>query len=680
MSVLVFVDVFDIFKLVLKVEGQDTIGDVKQLVEQATGIPHQEICIQYGKKGNMKLLNDDLEIYHYTYHDAELETIYVNYSMTSPTIQALRISNEILALQGDLKGNMVQGTQKGNVTITPTLVFLSCQGEPPAVAYFKDLTQPDGYPKTSASVVTPKASASTVAQPPTKSSYQTVIDEIAETEAEFSRVKEEHKARMKNLIEQSRSVNVEIGIRFMSGREINVQTCLKKSIKKFKAEDLSQHIDEEVVLMYGAERLQNNRRLFAYKISEGSVLDVAVLNPMVERIFQLKVVFMTFNTDVDKVTSHTCADAPFKAFVSPTTTVNQLIGGVLDGMRQFDRYQEDDWRFFYYLNGHFLTNDEEQNILVKDIAVKDDTIKVNIHNKNDRIYRIVAGLPLDDSSDEEEFEEVGGDDFTYLADYNFDVGDGAGYVEPINRDATVKVSIYPNAKDKRMVINLLVLPTQTVKHIMHEISDITDIKSGTFDLHNAINDKKLSETSLVSECPSKMFINLKMMGGGTHRDLKKVALKSKTLKDKIVSIRSSSTSTVGAFPPVLQLEEKFKEFYEMADANATLALETFGKRLDENLLNEIVAILGGGSSTDIKMKEIGERVFAEKLQEVKSICSGLTSTIENASVVFQWAFNRAIEQNNGNYDIGKLKLLFGSILTKKVAVREAKSSGDINMS
>ena len=111
-----------------------------------------------------------------------------------------------------------------------------------------------------------------------------------------------------------------------------------------------------------------------------------------------------------------------------------------------------------------------------------------------------------------------------------------------------------------------------------------------------------------------------------------------------------------------------------------MQMETFGKRLDGNQLNEIVAILGGGSSADIKMKEIGERVFAEKLPEVKSICTGLASTIENASVVFQWAFNRAIEQNNGNYDIRKLKLLFGSIHTKKVAVREAKSSGDINMS
>lgn len=34
--------------------------------------------------------------------------------------------------------------------------------------------------------------------------------------------------------------------------------------QKFKDEDLSQHITEEVLLMFGTERLQNHRHLFAY--------------------------------------------------------------------------------------------------------------------------------------------------------------------------------------------------------------------------------------------------------------------------------------------------------------------------------------------------------------------------------------------------------------------------------
>ena len=97
-----------------------------------------------------------------------------------------------------------------------------------------------------------------------------------------------------------------------------------------------------------------------------------------------------------------------------------------------------------------------------------------------------------------------GDDFTYPDDFNFDVGDGAGNVEPINPDETVKVTIYPNAKEKNMSITLFVLPTSTVKQVMGEINDITNIEGGTFGLFNLINGEKLSEASLVSECPSEM--------------------------------------------------------------------------------------------------------------------------------------------------------------------------------
>ena len=73
-----------------------------------------------------------------------------------------------------------------------------------------------------------------------------------------------------------------------------------------------------------------------------------------------------------------------------------------------------------------------------------------------------------------------GDDFAYLANYDFYVGDGAGYVEPSTHEQKVKVTIYPNAKDKRMLINLLVMPTNTVKQVKDEICDITNIESGTY--------------------------------------------------------------------------------------------------------------------------------------------------------------------------------------------------------
>ena len=76
-------------------------------------------------------------------------------------------------------------------------------------------------------------------------------------------------------------------------------------------------------------------------------------------------------------------------------------------------------------------------------------------------------------------------------------------------------------------------------------------------------------------------------------------MKTKTLKKNIATTSASSMPASCALPKVLEMEEQYK-FYTMADSNATSALETFGKRLNE--LSEIVAILGG-TSADIKMKE-----------------------------------------------------------------------------
>eukprot|EP00435_Cladocopium_sp_Y103_P069390 s19_g33.t1 len=173
------------------------------------------------------------------------------------------------------------------------------------------------------------------------------------------------------------------------------------------------------------------------------------------------------------------------------------------------------------------------------------------------------------------------------------------------------------------------------------------------------------------------IFHLRLRAGGVQRDPKKVALKSKNLKERITTIRASTASS-RTVQTVVELEKMYEEFYGMADANASIAFETFGNRLNETQLSEIVAVLGSGSAPETKLKEIGERICSGKLQEVKTIREGMTSAIENSTVVAQWAFNRAIEQNNGNYDMGKIKKLFCDVLTKKVAVREAKATGDVN--
>ena len=198
--------------------------------------------------------------------------------MTSPTIQALRISNEILALQDDLKGEKVQKAQKGELALTPTLVFLSCQGEPPAVAYSKDLTQPDGYPKASASVVAPRASASTVVP---KGSYAELKQEIERLEFENEKYNtsiKENKRLLKNLRQQLKLSEVQVNLRFASGNCYQVQTSVGKTIKQFRMEDLTKHATVDVKLVYETQVMLNRRRLFSYGIVDGSTIDIVVQN------------------------------------------------------------------------------------------------------------------------------------------------------------------------------------------------------------------------------------------------------------------------------------------------------------------------------------------------------------------------------------------------------------------
>ena len=539
-------DVFGIFNFKLRMDPKDCILDVKQLVEQGTGISHTSFKLQHGQPGNFDTPDVGQMVGDFSCAGD------VRLFASSPTIDALKVANHIKEQQATAKTQ--GGIDIDGLAITPDFVCLTCQKEVEEKPSIND----DALVGKDFSVLDVPASSSDNPR------YQSILGEFERAEAEFLRMKNEHKARVKALVDESRSVSVGLRVRFISGREIDVQTSLKKTVKKFKEEDLSEHINKDVVLVFGTERLQTNRRLFAYGIREGSVLEVAVFNPTVEHDFHLKVAFVEFIVNEDGVRTPTPANSPYSVNVTPTTTVFQLIGTVLAGLRQFNLYQEHDRRFLYFLNGHLLNavvSGEDQNGLVKDFAVGNDLIAVNVYDKNDRVYRIAVGEPVNDensSSDEEDFEEVWGegDDFTFLADYNFDVGDGTGYIEPINRDEAVEVVIYPNTKDKNMRIKLFFLPTATVKQVMDEINDITNIETGTFGLFNPINGEKLSEASLVSECPSEMLIKLKMMGGGSHRDLQKVALKSKNLKDKIVSIRASSTSTAGVFPQVLQLEEK----------------------------------------------------------------------------------------------------------------------------
>eukprot|EP00438_Fugacium_kawagutii_P000278 Skav206175 [mRNA] locus=scaffold3494:159528:160100:+ [translate_table: standard] len=187
------------------------------------------------------------------------------------------------------------------------------------------------------------------------------------------------------------------------------------------------------------------------------------------------------------------------------------------------------------------------------------------------------------------------------------------------------------------------------------------------------DDLTLQETGETSA-----YINIRLLGGGI-RDVKKATLKTKALQEKIVVARASTANASTTVPAVVDLEDTYKTFHEMSDANATRAFSEFSKKISEADLKEIVGIIEAKISPETKMREIAEKIFDDKLKLVKSIAEGLNSACENATTLTQWAFNRAIEQNEGKFDFGKLKEIFNTEHTKRVVLREARSSGDTYM-
>ena len=364
--------------------------------------------------------------------------------------------------------------------------------------------------------------------------------------------------------------------------------------------------------------------------------------------------------------------------VTSTTTVIQMIGSVLAGMRQHTMFQEPDRRFLYFLKGNNLNNDLHET-LVKDLGVdSNNIIGVNVYDKNDRVYRLATGQEVNDNEDEEssddeqDFEEVEGDDFAYGFDETEQVDDGL-----LNRGNNIKVQV--KTQDGSHTAGVYLPPSALVGDLKAEIDWLTELGDGyrLYGQHSRVEwTDDMTVASLMPDDYVGIFQLRLRAGGVQRRDPKKVAVKSKNLKEKMTTIRASTASsrTVEA---VVEVEKMYEEFYGLADANASIAFETFGNRLNETQLGEIVAVLGSGSAPETKLKEIGDKIFSGKLQEVKTIYEGMASAIENSTAVAQWAFNRAIEQNNGNYDMGKVKKLFGDILTKKVAVREAKAKGEM---
>ena len=219
----------------------------------------------------------------------------------------------------------------------------------------------------------------------------------------------------------------------------------------------------------------------------------------------------------------------------------------------------------------------------------------------------------------------------------------------------------------------------TVYEVKLALTDLTELKMEQFSLYGTKGRRTMPDDFTLEETgETSAYINIRMLGGGV-RDVKKVTLKAKALKEKIAVARVSTANASSNVPAVVELEQAYKTFYEMADVNSVKAFGEIAKMITEGELKEIISIIEAKISPESKMKEIGNKMFFEKLTSVKSIADGLSSAVENATTLTQWAFNRAIEQNDGKFDFGRLKEIFNTEHTKKVVLREARSSGDIQM-
>ena len=248
MSVHVSVEIFGVLTLRLKAEGRNTILDMKQLVDQATGIDHKQIVMNYGKvKSNMETLGDDKTLDLYACPDNGITQITL--TMTSPTVLGLQTVKGIQMLQKEAEADERQ-KQKGEMTITPDYVYLTCQGD----------------------WETPSSS-----EPAYRQTLKILHERIETLETEVK----EKKNAIKDIVKQIREVRIPIELRQPSGNMIPifVAPCQKVlECKKFEVSPALGVPPDQIRLLCGHELMRDGKHLFSYNVEEGTILDCIKIN------------------------------------------------------------------------------------------------------------------------------------------------------------------------------------------------------------------------------------------------------------------------------------------------------------------------------------------------------------------------------------------------------------------
>ena len=274
MAVLVSVKVYDMAKVKLSMTEHDTVGDVKHLLEEITTIPHADIKLQHKGDYTMMTSKDDMTLKNHPVQWVFTSGKVVCFEMTSPTISALKIANELKDEQDKAlkSGNMFS---KGNLTITKDFISLTSHGlfwntneEEKAVVKKKNVFKDE-----------PSSSSSTL----TTQTFEALQKRIAEIETENEQhlnLIKNNKALLKNLKDMMKKATISLHLRFASGNCVTVRTSVGKTLKQFRVQDLSNITDQfmECRLICGQHLMQNNRRLHGYGLVDGSTIDFVLMS------------------------------------------------------------------------------------------------------------------------------------------------------------------------------------------------------------------------------------------------------------------------------------------------------------------------------------------------------------------------------------------------------------------
>lgn len=243
---------------ILKMNGKDEVGDVKQFLHQITQVPVDAMSLRH-------LRNPYLD------NDTRLETLTkdddLSLVMIAPSHKHLVM--KIREVRDKCQDECVSFPLSYDVVVNIRGAFIVSQGldrEKPQMKEKKISSYPASLPSASTDGV---------------STMATLKVEINRLEMQIL----ENKQRIADLKQQCKTVPVVIKLRQPSGNLLDIGTNIGKTVGQFKREDVSALVDvsaNNIQLMVGANLMSNKKRLFSYNITEGSVVDMILMRAVEE--------------------------------------------------------------------------------------------------------------------------------------------------------------------------------------------------------------------------------------------------------------------------------------------------------------------------------------------------------------------------------------------------------------